>query len=264
MPGSLAIPWSTNESIFIRRASRRYLQGVRGLAANPLGKFGEAMIVKAIVLAAGRGERMRPLTDTTPKPLLVVGGKSLIAYHLEALARAGVRDVVINLSWLGDRIREQLSDGAQYGVRITYSDEGPLALETGGGVFKALPLLGEDAFLVISGDIWTDYPFADLRLTPQDVAHFVLVPNPSFHPRGDFGLSDGRATDAEPRFTYANIAVLRPEFFAGSKPGRFALGPLMFDWIRKGRVSAEVYHGRWHNLGTPAQLAELGSSLVRG
>lgn len=218
--------------------------------------------MKAIVLAAGRGERMRPLTDRTPKPLLPVAGKPLIGYHLESLARAGIRDVVINLSWLGDRIRVALGDGSQYGVRIAYSDEGPVALETGGGVFKALPLLGNDAFLVISGDIWTDYPLANLQLAPGDIAHFVLAPNPNFHLQGDFGLSEGRVRDAVvPRYTYANIGLFRPEFFAGSQAGRFALAPLMFNWIRQGRVSGELYEGRWHNIGTQAQLAELESLL---
>lgn len=213
--------------------------------------------MKAIVLAAGRGERMRPLTDNTPKPLLLVGGKPLIVHHLEALERAGVRDVVINLSWLGGHIREAIGDGARYGVRITYSDEGPVALETGGGIFRALPALGDDAFIVISADIWTDYPLASLQLAAQDMAHFVLAPNPPFHPRGDFGLRGDRATDADPRHTYANIGVFRPEFFAGAPGGRFPLAPLMFDWIHRGKVSAELYRGRWHNLGTPAQLAEL-------
>jgi MurNAc alpha-1-phosphate uridylyltransferase len=213
--------------------------------------------MKAIVLSAGRGERMRPLTDTTPKPLLTVAGKPLIVYHLEALARAGIRDVVVNLSWLGERIRTALGDGARYGVRIVYSDEGPVALETGGGVLKALPFLGPGPFLALSGDVWTDFPLAGLRLAPGDVAHFVLTPNPDFRPQGDFGLSGGRITDAPPRFTYANVGVFRPEFFANAEPGRFPLGPLMFEWSRKGRVSGELYRGRWHNIGTPTQLSEL-------
>jgi MurNAc alpha-1-phosphate uridylyltransferase len=205
---------------------------------------------------------MRPLTDHAPKPLLSLAGKPLIGYHLESLARAGIRDVVVNLSWLGEHIRAALGDGGAYGVRITYSDEGPAALETGGGVFKALPLLGDDAFLVVSGDIWTDYPLGSLQLAPPDVAHFVLAPNPDFHRQGDFGLADGRVNDsAGQRHTYANIGVFRPEFFAACRPGRFPLGPLMFDWIRKGRVSGELYRGRWHNIGTPAQLAELEAEL---
>ena len=153
--------------------------------------------MRAMILAAGRGERMRPLTDETPKPLLKVGGKSLIQHHLEALAAAGVREVVINLAWKGEIIREALGEGAAFGVRIEYSDEGDAALETGGGVFKALPLLGAEPFLVVSGDIWTDFNFATCveRLAANDVAHLVLAPNPSFHEKGDFCLDGGRLTD---------------------------------------------------------------------
>lgn len=218
--------------------------------------------MKAMILAAGRGERMRPLTDTTPKPLLQVGSKRLIEYHLEALVQAGVRDVVVNLSWLGGQIREALGDGSRHGLQIQYTEEGPVPLETGGGVFNALPLLGEDPFLVVSADIWTDFPIGSLQLAQQDIAHFVLAPNPSFHLQGDFGLNEGRVTDTEgPRYTYANIGVFRPEFFAGCRPGRFPLAPLMFDWIRKGRVSGELYCGRWHNIGTPRGLEELRAAM---
>jgi N-acetyl-alpha-D-muramate 1-phosphate uridylyltransferase len=217
-----------------------------------------------MILAAGRGERMRPLTDATPKPLLKVGGKSLIQHHLQALASAGVRDVVINLAWKGAMIREALGDGAPFGVRIQYSDEGDAALETGGGVFKALPLLGPEPFLVVSGDIWTDFNLATCvgRLAANDVAHLVLAPNPSFHEKGDFCLDGGRLMDSgRSRHTYANIGVFRPAFFAGCTPGKFPLAPLMYDWIRRGRVSGELYEGRWRNVGTPMQLAELNREL---
>lgn len=220
-----------------------------------------------MILAAGRGERMKPLTDTTAKPLLGVAGKSLIQRHIEALASAGIKDIVVNLAWQGAKIRVALGDGARFGVRIAYSDEGNAALETGGGIFNALPLLGEAPFLVVSGDIWTDYPLAGAvaraasDLMADDVAHFVLVPNPDFHTRGDFGLRDGRLTDEPERYTYANIGVFRPEFFAGCKPGRFALAPLMYEWINQHHVSGELYAGRWYNIGTPAQLAELDRSL---
>jgi N-acetyl-alpha-D-muramate 1-phosphate uridylyltransferase len=217
--------------------------------------------MKAMILAAGRGERMRPLTDRTPKPLLEVCGRSLIEHHLHAIASAGVREVVINLSWLGGQIRVALGDGARYGLAIHYSEEGPVALETGGGIFKALPLLGPEPFLVVSGDIWTEYPLAGCaaKLAATDVAHFVLAPNPDFHARGDFALDHGRLVADGQRHTYANIGVFRPEFFAGCNPGRFPLGRLMYEWIGRGRVSGELYLGPWHNLGTPQQLAELNA-----
>lgn len=216
-----------------------------------------------MILAAGRGERMRPLTDSRPKPLLEVGGKPLINYHLEALALAGIRDIVINLAWQGELIRGALGNGERFGVRIRYSEEPQGALETGGGILAALPLLGPDPFLVISGDVWTEFPLGSCigRLAGVDVAHFVLVPNPDFHAQGDFGLESGRLLDRAPRHTYANIGVLRADFFAGRPPGRFAVAPLMFDWIRQGRVSGELYRGRWHNLGTPTQLTQLDAEL---
>jgi len=221
--------------------------------------------MRAMILAAGRGERMRPLTDTTPKPLLPVAGKPLIEYHLRACAAVGIREVVINVAWRGAMLRSALGDGAQFGLSIAYTDEGDAALETGGGILNALRLLGDAPFLVVSGDVWTDYPLANClgRLASNDVGHFVLVPNPDFHERGDFGLRDGRATDEEPRYTYANIGVFDPAFFEPCKPGKFPLAPLMYEWIRKGRVSGELYLGRWFNLGTPAQLAELDKQ-VRG
>jgi MurNAc alpha-1-phosphate uridylyltransferase len=219
-----------------------------------------------MILAAGRGERMRPLTDTLPKPLLEVGGKPLIQYHLEALGRAGIEDVVINLAWQGELIRGALGDGERFGLRICYSEEPQGALETGGGILAALPLLGPGPFLAISGDVWTDFPLQSLArpLASGDVAHFVLVPNPEFHAQGDFGLDGGRLLDAAPRYTYANIAVLCAEFFAGRGPGRFALAPLMFEWIRRGQVSGELYRGRWHNVGTPMHLTQLDQQLRAG
>lgn len=221
------------------------------------------MNMRAMILAAGRGERMRPLTDNVPKPLLSAGGKPLIQHHLESLASAGVRDVVVNLAWKGGMIRDALGDGRRFGVNIAYSDEGDSALETGGGIFAALPLLGSAPFIVVSGDIWSDFPFAALATTlaASDLAHFVLVPNPPYHFNGDFGLAHGRIVDDGPRFTYANIGVFRPEFFSGCKAGRFALAPLMFAKAREGRASGELYAGRWFNVGTPAQLQELHESL---
>lgn len=220
--------------------------------------------MRAMILAAGRGERMRPLTDTMPKPLLAVGGKPLLQYHIEALARIGVREIVMNLAWKGESIRAAFGDGARFGVAIRYSDEGESALETGGGVFNALPLLGAEPFLVVSGDVWTDYPFERLmgRLTTSDLAHLVLVPNPDFHMQGDFGLCGGRLVNRAPeRYTYANIGVFRPEFFAGCNAGRFPLAPLMREHIDADRVSGELFLGAWRNVGTPEQLQALDREL---
>jgi MurNAc alpha-1-phosphate uridylyltransferase len=221
--------------------------------------------MKAMILAAGRGERMRPLTDVTPKPLLPVGGKPLIQYHIEGLVAAGTRDIVINLAWLGSAIRTTLGDGSRFGVRLHYSDEGDHALETGGGIYQALPLLGSEPFIVVSGDVWSDYPLRWLasRLAPDDVAHFVMVHNPDYHRRGDFGLREERIVDDGERLTYANIGVFTPAFFAGCKPGRFALAPVMRKHIAQGRVSGELFPGRWFNIGTPAQLAEIDQLLSK-
>jgi MurNAc alpha-1-phosphate uridylyltransferase len=217
--------------------------------------------MKAMILAAGRGERMRPLTDTTPKPLLAVGGKPLIQYQIENLAAIGIRDLVINLAWQGAKLREALGDGGRFGVRIEYSDEGDEALETGGGVCKALPLFGSEPFIVVSGDVWTDFPFASLKLAAGDLAHFVLVPNPQFHLQGDFGLAHGRITETAPKYTYANIGVFSSEFFAGCKVEKFPLRRPMTQWIAAGKVSGELYEGEWHNVGTPAQLEALDREL---
>jgi len=224
--------------------------------------------MKAMVLAAGRGERLRPITDTTPKPLVSVAGKPLIVYHLEALARAGVRDVVVNLSWLGGQIRARLGDGAAVGLRITYSDEGPVALETGGGIFKALTSLGPDPFLVVNGDVWTDLDLAACSarasLAPADaLAYLVLVPNPPQHPRGDFGLQGGRITAARAgqRWTYSGVGIYRPELFAGCRAGRFPLLPLLNGAIAAGRLHGELYRGKWWDVGTAERLAALDEEL---
>jgi MurNAc alpha-1-phosphate uridylyltransferase len=222
--------------------------------------------MKALVLAAGRGERMRPLTDIVPKPLLPAAGRPLIAYHLEALARAGIRDVVINLAWLGDRLRAALGDGERYGVRIRYSDEGVQALDTGGGIFNALPQLGPGAFVVVNGDTWTDFDFRQLTLDPEvdggAVARLVLVGNPAHHPQGDFGLEGDvvveRATD---RLTYSGIGIYRPEFFAGAQPGKFPLLPLLQRAIAAGSLRGEHYRGEWWDVGSPERLHALDMRL---
>jgi MurNAc alpha-1-phosphate uridylyltransferase len=182
-----------------------------------------------MVLAAGRGERMRPLTDREPKPLLRVGGKRLIEYHLERLASGGFRDVVINTAWLGDMIETAVGGGERYGLSITYSHERPEALETGGGIFNALPLLGSAPFLLVNGDVWTDIDFGALRRAPPQgsLAHLVLVPNPPQHVRGDFLLEQGQVTEGEgTRRTYSGIGIYSPDFFAGCAPGKYPLLPL--------------------------------------
>ncbi len=214
-----------------------------------------------MILAAGRGERMRPLTDHTPKPLLEAGGRPLIAYHLEALARAGVRDVVINHAHLGGQIEAALGDGSAYGLRIRYSPE-EIALETGGGIFQALPLLGTGPFVVVNGDIWTDIDLAQLRLAEQDLAHLVLVANPSHHPAGDFVLAGGRVVpEGSARLTFSGIGVYRATLFDGCTAGRFPLAPLLRTAIAAGRVSGELHAGRWTDVGTPERLAELDRAL---
>jgi N-acetyl-alpha-D-muramate 1-phosphate uridylyltransferase len=216
-----------------------------------------------MVLAAGRGERMRPLTDREPKPLLRVGGKRLIEYHLERLAAAGFREVVINTAWLGDMIEATLADGARYGLAITYSHERPEALETGGGIHRALPLLGSAPFLLVNGDVWTDIDFGALRALPEaSLAHLVLVPNPPQHARGDFRLEQGLIAEGEgERYTYSGIGIFRPEMFAACTPGKFPLLPLLRQAIAVRRLSGELHHGRWYDIGTVDRLKALDAEL---
>ncbi len=220
--------------------------------------------MKAMLLAAGRGQRLRPITDAVPKPLVEIAGRPLIGYHLAALARAGIREVVINVSWLGEQLRAALGDGAGYGVSITWSDEGPVPFETGGGIFRVLPLLGPAPFLVVNADIWTDIDFGALGIEPDAWAHLVLVPNPAHHPRGDFGLEQGRVMAADTdRLTYSGVGLYRPEFFAGCQPGRFPLLPLLERAIAAGRVRGEVHRGQWSDIGTHERLAALGETRPR-
>jgi MurNAc alpha-1-phosphate uridylyltransferase len=216
-----------------------------------------------MILAAGRGERMRPLTDHTPKPLLEAGGRPLIGHHLAALARAGVREVVVNHAHLGAQIEAALGDGTAYGVRIRYSPE-EVALETGGGIFRALPLLGPAPFIVVNGDIWTDFDPVGLHVAESDLAHLVLVDNPEHHPAGDFVLDGDRVRDGGgPRLTFSGIGVYRPALFDGCAPGRFPLAPLLRAAMGAGRVSGEHHRGRWVDVGTPERLAALDRELLQ-
>ncbi|MCK9538363.1 MAG: nucleotidyltransferase family protein [Dokdonella sp.] len=213
----------------------------------------------ALILAAGRGTRMRPLTDVTPKPLLRAGGRMLIEHHLEKLAAAGVETVVINTAHLAAQFPAALGDGARWGLRIHYSYEGPDPLETGGGIKHALPLLGQAPFIAVSADIVSHCDYACLPAEPAGLAHLVMVPNPQFHPRGDFWLEDGRLNEegAGERLTFANIGVYRPALVAGEGAAHFKLLPVFQRAMREGRLSGERFDGFWRNIGTPAQLAAL-------
>jgi MurNAc alpha-1-phosphate uridylyltransferase len=220
--------------------------------------------MKVMLLAAGRGERMRPLTDQRPKPLLQVAGKPLVVWHLERLAHAGFREIVINVSWLGDQIIEALGDGSRYGVHIAWSREPWPALETGGGLVNALPLLGDAPFLLVNSDVYTDIDFATLRIAPDDLAQLVLVPNPAHHVQGDFWLNaNGRiGSEGGDRLTYSGISLLRPGLFAGAEPGRFPLLPWLLRALAAGRLGGQKHAGRWLDIGTPERLRELDAELA--
>lgn len=220
--------------------------------------------MKAMILAAGRGERMRPLTDHTPKPLLPAGGKPLIAWHLERLAAAGFTEIVINHAHLGGQIEAALGDGNAWGLSIRYSPEPPGALETAGGIANALPLLGDTPFLVVNGDIWCDWDFHRARSLGDRLAHLVMVPNPAHHAGGDFSLAGDRVVFAEgdETFTYAGIGVFAPAFFRDIPAGAVVkLRPLLDAAIAADTLSGERHAGRWVDVGTPARLAELDREL---
>lgn len=211
--------------------------------------------MKAMILAAGRGERMRPLTNTTPKPLLSIAEKPILQYHLEALHTAGIQEVVINHAIRGEMIEEYFGDGTAFGVEISYSAEGDSPLETGGGIRKALPLLGADPFVVVNGDIWCDYPFGNLHMDNDDLAHLVLVENPGHNPSGDFALNTGRLINTGSGMkTFSGIGLYRPELFNEYKEQFFALTPLLREAADMNRVSGELYTGRWLDIGTPERL----------
>lgn len=226
--------------------------------------------MKAMILAAGRGERMRPLTDNCPKPLLEAGGKSLLAWHVERLARAGFRDIVVNHAWLGGKIEAALGDGSQYGVRISHSPEGE-ALETAGGIAQALPLLGSEPFLVVNGDIWCDFDVGRARTIAAQMeatgaqAWLVLVPNPAHHPAGDFALASGAVSDTGgARQTFSGIGVYQPALFSAVERGSKAkLAPLLRAAMARGQVGGELHAGRWEDVGTPERLAQLDRELKR-
>lgn len=227
--------------------------------------------MKAMILAAGLGNRMRPLTDHLPKPLLQAGGKSLIEYHLENLQRAGIREVIINLAYLGEKIREQLGDGKQFGLEIAYSTE-PEPLETGGAILHALDLLSAEPFLLVNGDVWCDLDFAQFTtraLAENKLGHLLLVPNPDFHPLGDFALDkrglliDDHDKTHPQRFTFGGISLLSPKLIADypDKRQKFPLVEVLRRAISNGQLTGQVHQGHWSDVGTPARLQELEDYL---
>lgn len=224
--------------------------------------------MRAMILAAGRGQRLRPLTDHTPKPLLDVGGKSLLEYTLERLSAAGYREIVINLGHLGEQIPPRLGDGSRWGVRIHYSQEPPGALETAGGIRHALPWLCPDdtdnPFLVVNGDLWCDHPLHPPSLAMPTLAHLVLVPNPEHHPDGDFALTPSGYLSLQdhPRWTFSGIGWYRPQLFRPLPPGPRPLAPLLRAAIAQQQVTGTIHHGRWLDVGTPERLAALVKSMA--
>ena len=212
--------------------------------------------MKAMILAAGRGERLRPLTDSLPKSLVEVRGETLLERHLDTLAGGGISEVVINLGWLGAQVRERVGSGAGYGLSVEYSDEGDDILETGGGILKALPLLGDEPFLVVNADIYTDMSVPVIELGEAADAHLVLVETPGYRERGDFGLVDGRISNAAVH-TFSGVSCYRPSFFAGCEAGRFSIVPMLREAASEGRVQGSFYEGLWADVGTPERLAAL-------
>jgi MurNAc alpha-1-phosphate uridylyltransferase len=220
--------------------------------------------MRAMILAAGRGERLRPLTDSIPKPLTEVGGKPLIEHHLQALAMAGFKEIVINQGHLGDMFPPVIGDGSRWNITIHWSDERPGALETGGGIHKALPLLGSSPFLVVNGDIWTDYPFSRLRAVKCDWAHLVMIPNPPQNPDGDFSLRRARIrTGGETRLTYSGIGVFHPRLFDDCTAGKFSVVPLLRSAMENHLVTGEKFGGGWEDIGLPDRLESLRQMFGR-
>ena len=218
--------------------------------------------MKAMLLAAGRGERMRPLTDDLPKPLLDVRGKPLVVHLIERLVANGYRELVINHAWRGAQLLDALGDGQAFGADIRYSAEGGEALETGGGIRRALPLLGPGPFIAVNTDLWTDFPFAQLSVAPVTLAHLILVDNPNHHPEGDFTLREGRVSSSDgDRLTFGGIGVYRAELFSSRREERFPLAPLLREACAENRVTGEHYRGEWYDVGTPERLQELNRRL---
>lgn len=219
------------------------------------------MIKTAMILAAGLGERMKPLTETTPKPLLAVKDKPLIQYHIEALAKAGVENIVINHGRLGEMIEETIGNGERFNLAIQYSAEGDAPLETAGGIVKALPLINDDVFIVVNADIYTDFDFTCLKINSDKIAHLVLINNPEHNSKGDFGLDNDKVLNqAEMQFTFSGIASYEKSFFKNLPKGKFALAPILRDAIKHEKVSGQLYKGNWIDVGTPIRLQEANTS----
>jgi MurNAc alpha-1-phosphate uridylyltransferase len=219
--------------------------------------------MKAMLLAAGRGSRLQPLTDSIPKPLLMAGSKSLIEYNLIALYNAGIREVVINVCHHAKQIIERLGDGSRYGLTIEYSFEPGEVLGTGGGIYQALHLLGNEPFILVSADIWSEFSYDDTFINANQDVHLVFVDNPYYHTKGDYALTnDGKVMMSGNKLTYAGIAKIHPRLFANSKPGAFSLSPLLNDAVQRGTATGEVYRGRWFNVGTIEELQKLRELLT--
>ena len=219
--------------------------------------------MKAMILAAGRGERLRPLTDRVPKPLLPIGGKPIIQYTIEALAKSGFTDLIINLAYLGAKIESTLGNGSQFGVNIEYSREGDTGLETAGGIIHALGLLGSEPFLVVNGDIATDFVFSELHLADSKLAHVVLVPNPSHHIDGDFTLADGTVSYCGDQFyTYSGIGIFRPKIFEPCNQRRYPLAPLLRLAMDQRAVSGQLYRGYWMDIGSIERLERVDRKMT--
>ncbi|MGE4419098.1 MAG: N-acetylmuramate alpha-1-phosphate uridylyltransferase MurU [Sulfurimonas sp.] len=220
--------------------------------------------MKAMILAAGRGERMRPLSDKTPKPLLKVHGKSLIVWHIERLASLGFSEIIINIDHLGGMIEKSLGDGSEWGVNLLYSDERQSgALESAGGIIKALPLIESDTFLVVNGDIWCDYEFETNFDLKDDLAHLILVANPEHNPEGDFAIHKNKVSnDTKRRFTFSGIGYYSAKLFEGLECKKTALAPLLREAVKEGKVSGTLYEGKWYDIGTPQRLKEINATSV--